>query len=212
MGVGITTTIISPTALIAANFVVLGNIIQRIGQDYSWLSSKWCEYSMIFLACDIIALILEALGVRKGQDPSPGANIMLAGVCFQLAALVIYVTLASEFLLCHAYDHPGPNEPLRAAPFERNIKLIITGLGLEAVFLSIRSIHRTAILSDGWKGKIITTQVYFNVFDAAVIMLAMFTLNFFHPGQLRGHAKTWEAGYVPRAVDVESHRLKKISK
>ncbi|KAI0354291.1 RTA1-domain-containing protein [Trametes cingulata] len=214
----ISTTIISPTPLIAANFVVLGNVIQRIGQDYSRLSSKW--YTIIFLSCDIIALIIQALGgakasaaVRNGQDPKPGGDIMLAGVSFQLAGLVIYVTLASEFLLRYAYDHPFKRRSevaFRADRVEKKMKVMIIGLGLEAVFLFIRSIYRTAELSDGWQGKIITTQVYFNVLDGAMIVLAMFTLNAFHPGQLLGHAKTWKAGYVQPEAEAESHRLKQL--
>ena len=38
----ITTTIIAPTPLIAANFVILGQIIKRLGQQYSRLSARWC--------------------------------------------------------------------------------------------------------------------------------------------------------------------------
>lgn len=38
----ITTTIIAPTPLIAANFVILGRIIKRLGQQYSRLSAMWC--------------------------------------------------------------------------------------------------------------------------------------------------------------------------
>lgn len=40
----ITTTIIAPTPLIAANFVILGRIIKRLGQQYSRLSAMWCAY------------------------------------------------------------------------------------------------------------------------------------------------------------------------
>ena len=38
----IATTIIAPTPLIAANFVILGQIIKRLGQQYSRLSAMWC--------------------------------------------------------------------------------------------------------------------------------------------------------------------------
>ena len=38
----IATTIIAPTPLIAANFVILGQIIRRMGQQYSRISAKWC--------------------------------------------------------------------------------------------------------------------------------------------------------------------------
>ncbi|OSD00019.1 RTA1-domain-containing protein [Trametes coccinea BRFM310] len=210
----ITTTIIAPTPLIAANFVILGEIIRRVGPDYSRLSSGW--YTIIFLSCDIIALVIQAIGgakaslaVENGNDPGPGGNIMLAGVAFQLAALVIYVVLASEFLMRYAYDHPfkrRSSTPTRADRVEKNTKLMICGLALGAIFLFIRSIYRVAELSNGWRGKIITTEVYFNVFDGAMITLAMFTMNAFHPGVLIGHAKTWKThGHGAAKEDKESN-------
>ncbi|KAI8990402.1 RTA1-domain-containing protein [Trametes punicea] len=216
----ITTTIIAPTPLIAASFIILGEIIQRMGPDYSRLNSKW--YTIIFLSCDLIALIVQAVGgakasiaVKQGNDPGPGGHIMLAGVVFQLAALVVYVALASEFLLRFAYDHPfnrATGAPARAEHVEKKIKFMIAGLALEAVFLFIRSIYRTAELTEGWRGKIITTETYFNVFDAAMIVLAMVTLSLFHPGYLLGHASAWKAHRSLSQEDQESDLgLKSIS-
>lgn len=45
----ITTTIIAPTPLIAANFIILGQIIRRIGQKYSRVSARWCKHSLILV-------------------------------------------------------------------------------------------------------------------------------------------------------------------
>jgi hypothetical protein len=63
-----------------------------------------------------------------------------------------------------------------------------------------RAVYRTIELSDGWTGRIIGTQVYFSayfqlhfqfysniikivdVLDGAMIVLAIYTLNFVHPG------------------------------
>ena len=40
----ITCTIIAPTPFIAANFIILGKIVQRLGPAYSRLSPKWCKF------------------------------------------------------------------------------------------------------------------------------------------------------------------------
>lgn len=48
----------------------------------------------------------------------------------------------------------------------------------------LRSIYRTIELADGWNGRIISTEWYFNTFDATPIFLAMVALNLFHPGRL----------------------------
>lgn len=39
----ISTTIIAPTPLVAANFVILGQLIARLGPQYSRLSATWCK-------------------------------------------------------------------------------------------------------------------------------------------------------------------------
>lgn len=61
---------------------------------------------------------------------------------------------------------------------------MLVGAGITTIWVVIRSIYRTIELADGWTGQIITTQVYFNVLDGAPIVLAMATLNVFHPGWL----------------------------
>ncbi len=61
---------------------------------------------------------------------------------------------------------------------------MLLGAGITSLWVLIRSIYRTIEFANGWTGRIITTQAYFNVFDGAPIVLAMFTLNAFHPGWL----------------------------
>ncbi|KZV75157.1 RTA1-domain-containing protein [Peniophora sp. CONT] len=184
----ITTTIISPTPLIAANFIMLGRIILRLGQSYSRLSQRW--YTRIFLTCDIIALIAQGAGggIASSADDKAGsdlgANIMLGGIIFQLVCIIIYSTLAAEFLWHYAKDRP-----FRAAiAYERRsqtpyrLKVMLLGMGIMTVLLLIRSIYRTAELADGWDGIIINTEWPFDIFDGAMIALAMITLNVIHPG------------------------------
>ena len=46
--------------------------------------------------------------------------------------------------------------------------------------------YRTIELVDGWDGRIISNELYFNVMDGAMIVAAMYCLNFFNPGRLLG--------------------------
>ncbi|KAI0094861.1 RTA1-domain-containing protein [Irpex rosettiformis] len=195
----ITTTIIAPTPLVAANFVILGEIIARLGPQYSRLSPMW--YTIVFCSCDIIALVIQAVGgakasmaVQNGRDPGPGGNIMLAGIAFQLAAITIYVALATEFILRFLHNRPVRKVTAGMSSrkyYNRGAKLMLFGLGMSSLFIFIRSVYRTIELANGWTGKIISTQVLFNVLDGAMITLATFTLNFLYPGFLLGKARTW---------------------
>ncbi|KAF8609445.1 RTA1-domain-containing protein [Ceratobasidium sp. AG-I] len=188
-------TILAPSFMTAASFVILGMVIRKLGYHYSRLSPKL--YTIIFILCDLIALVIQAIGgagasiaVQTGGDPEKGAKIMVAGIIFQMTAITIYTLLAAEFLLRYYLDRPvrrptqdgeGPRSRL-----DTRVSLMILGLFISTLFIYIRSIYRTIELLDGWKGQIIHNQLYFNVLDGMPIVVSMFALNIFHPGPLLG--------------------------
>ncbi|KIP03964.1 hypothetical protein PHLGIDRAFT_214753 [Phlebiopsis gigantea 11061_1 CR5-6] len=200
----ISTTIIAPTPLVAANFVILGQLITRLGPQYSRLSAMW--YTTIFVSCDVIALIIQAVGggnasaaVHQGRSPAPGGHIMLAGIVFQMAAITIYMALATEFILRFLNDRPirrgsvSLSEKAASGRFlDRKMKLMLLGLFFSSLTIFIRSIYRTIELADGWDGRIISTQRYFNWLDGGMITLATFSINIFHPGFLLGKRHVWK--------------------
>ncbi|KLO17012.1 RTA1 like protein [Schizopora paradoxa] len=190
-------TIIAPTPLVAANFVILGRLIHHIGPHYSRLSPGW--YTAVFCSADIVALVVQAVGgasaseaVENDKNPAKGGNIMLGGIVVQLVAITIYVTLATEVLVRFYTKRPlrQPNhseEGDERPSLDRKVQLMIFGLSFSTICIFIRSVYRTIELSDGWSGRIIHTQKYFNILDGAMIVLAMYTLNFLHPGILLRH-------------------------
>lgn len=42
----ISTTVVSPSFMSAANFTILSIIIGRLGNQYAWLTPKWCTYPL----------------------------------------------------------------------------------------------------------------------------------------------------------------------
>ncbi|KAI9457817.1 RTA1-like protein [Lactarius psammicola] len=185
----VSTLIMAPTYLIASNFVILGKIIKWLGPQYCRMSQKW--YAIVFIACDTVALVVQSVGggIASGTHPDLGGHIALGGIVLQLVALLFFTFIAGEFLLRFTYDRPirAHLSNTRGA-VDRNIRLMIFGVSTMTILLLIRSIYRTIELSDGWTGSIISTQWLFNAFDGAMIVLATFTLNFFHPGVLlRGY-------------------------
>jgi hypothetical protein len=63
-------------------------------------------------------------------------------------------------------------------------RLMLVGVGITTIWVFIRCIYRIVELANGWTSRITTTQAYFIVLDGTPILLAMFTLNVFHPGWL----------------------------
>ncbi|THH01813.1 hypothetical protein EW026_g958 [Hermanssonia centrifuga] len=210
----ITTTIIAPTPLVAANFVILGQLIVRLGSRYSRLNGKW--YTIVFCTCDVIALIVQAIGgaaaskaVHQNQNPARGGNIMLAGIAFQLSAITIYVMLAAEFVMRYLWNRPlrsvhGEKEITGAQILDKKTKLMLLSLSFSSLTIFIRSVYRTIELSDGWGGRIISTQVYFNVLDGGMITLATYTLNFLHPGTLLGGGREWKRDHADATGSVDT--------
>ncbi|KAI0752254.1 RTA1 like protein-domain-containing protein [Irpex lacteus] len=186
------------TPLLAANFIIFSRLVGILGVQYSRLSPRW--YSRIFLSCDIVALIVQAAGgaiassANTASDQDLGANVMLAGIVFQMAALVIFTALFTEYFVRFAFGRPihGKVDSTRGSTvtlvkrrmWNLRQKLATGSLIFSTIVLFIRGVYRTIELADGWDGEIISTQVYFNVLDGAMIVLAIYTLNFFHPGVL----------------------------
>ncbi|KAJ7197068.1 RTA1-domain-containing protein [Mycena haematopus] len=186
----ITTTIIAPTPLIAVNFILLRRIITRLGAVYSRLTPK--SYTVIFLTCDIIALVVQGLGGGIAASSSSisgqnlGGNIMLGGIVFQFIALCVYTACGVDFL--RNYAASAPVRPMISAEergtLDWRLKVMIGAITFSTLVLFVRSVYRMVELADGWTGPVITTQVYFNVLDGGMVTLAIFTMNIAHPGLL----------------------------
>jgi len=199
----ISSTIIAPTFMSAANFIILGTVINRVGPVYSRLTPR--NYGIIFVSADVVALVVQAVGggiassANTRSGAAVGGNIMLGGIVLQLVAMVIYVILAGDFLYHVLVKKPvrstgapplddeersGSTEKSALTGLTGRVKLMILGLGISTLFLFIRSIYRTIELSNGWNGCIIGTQRYFNILDGGMVTLAMFTINILHPNFL----------------------------
>ncbi|KDR79914.1 hypothetical protein GALMADRAFT_222849 [Galerina marginata CBS 339.88] len=190
----ITCTIVAPTPLLAASFVILGEIIKILGPSYSRLTPKW--YTVLFCSSDVIALFVQGAGggiaatAQDDKGAEKGAHIMLFGIVFQLIIILVYAACAVEFFLRYHMDAPFSarmdirNDKADRGELTSNVKTMAFALAFSTTCFFIRSIYRIAELADGWTGRIIHTQVYFNVLDGAMIILAIYTLNFFHPGRL----------------------------
>ncbi|KAJ7169338.1 RTA1-domain-containing protein [Mycena crocata] len=155
------TTVVSPTPLIAVNFVLLMWMILQLGPCYARFSPS--AYAIIFILSDVLALLVQAAGgsiaavTTTRSNTLVGTQLMLAGIVFQRS--------------------------LRA---RRRHQAHDLRLSLSTLVLMIRSIYRIIGLGTGWHGRIMRTEVYFCVLDGGMVALAMFTPNFSYPRYLMG--------------------------
>ncbi|KAB5588697.1 RTA1-like protein [Ceratobasidium theobromae] len=211
----ICTTIIAPSFMTAAMFLILPKIINELGAQYSRMPARM--YSIVFITADVTALVIQAVGGAMAsiadtlESANRGGNIMLAGIIIQLVAVVLYTILAIEFIVRYTLNRPARILPETQARkytgwenVARGVVLMLVGLGIATLFIIIRSVYRTIELTDGWNGTIISTEKWFNWFDGMPIVVAMFTFNFFHPGYLlRGIGDMLPPSARSSKVDVE---------
>jgi hypothetical protein len=167
---------------------------------------------ILFTSCDLIALIVQGVGgglasaEAEDGDPSTGGNIMLGGIAFQLFTITAYVICAAGFLFRFT-----KNLPLRAVSLREKqarvgmpvkIKVMVGAMSFSSVLLFIRSVYRLIELSDGWTGRIIRTELYFDVLDGTMIVLAIYTINFIHPGMFSPNQPPKVKETVSRESDV----------
>ncbi|TFK73782.1 RTA1-domain-containing protein [Pluteus cervinus] len=184
----VTATIVSPTFILAANFIIFGRIINLLGSGYSRLPSKL--YSRIFLTCDVLSLGIQAVGGGMASAATTleagnrGGHVMLAGVVSQLCIITFYTILATEFLVRYALDRPFTNrtDSTPRSEMTQRTRIMLEALGFNTLCLVIRAIYRTVNLADGWGGRVMTTELYFNVLEGGMIVLSIYTFNFVHPG------------------------------
>ncbi|KAF9033586.1 RTA-like protein [Panaeolus papilionaceus] len=176
-------------------------MIKYLGPAYSRLSPRM--YSILFCTCDVISLVIQGVGgglaatAETLEAANRGSHIMLGGIAFQLLVIVVYSICGIEFFVRYLRDTPfSPSSggkvwekksihlltAGRRASLTHNLKIMGAGLIFNTTTLFIRAIYRTIELEDGWGGRIITNELYFNVLDGAMIVLAIYTLNFVHPG------------------------------
>lgn len=160
-------------------------------------------YTYIFIACDVIALILQAAGGAVASTTPPdspslqaGIDTMVAGVAWQVFVLALFAALSFEFWM-RVRPRGGVQPPLNPAFADLRARpsfqpYFIVAVFLAGVFIFVRSIFRCAELSGGFHGPLANDEVTFMVLEGTMIILACVLLTAFHPGLAIG-AEGWSA-------------------
>ncbi|KAI0125259.1 RTA1 like protein-domain-containing protein [Xylariales sp. AK1849] len=184
---------VGPAFMAAGIYFCLRRIVCVFGAGNSRLKPKM--YATIFIPCDIISLVLQGSGgalasvaSHRLEPTTTGDNIMIAGLVFQVATIVVFISLTTDFALCTLSRRKAVgNAALDQDPMLTKIrnafmfKGYLVALALATLAILWRSVFRVAELSGGWTGPIMTKQGLFYGMEGALIIFACLILNIFHP-------------------------------
>ncbi|GMG26162.1 unnamed protein product [Ambrosiozyma monospora] len=187
---------IAPCFLLAGVYYLLAQLTVVMGDKFSKL--KPMHYSMIFIVCDLIAIIIQAVGGAIAATASsvyestrPGANIMVVGLAFQVAAMSLFQYFWYDFLY-HCYREYKLNHGSGFNPDYQHVRdgkyfihfLVVICVAVLLVF--IRSIYRLIELIEGFTGTLASVEIYFMLLEALMIVVAVTLLTIAYPGFVYG--------------------------
>lgn len=185
---------IGPAFMAAGIYLCLRRIVSAFGAENSRLPPEY--YTRIFIPCDVISLVLQALGgaiasiaSHNHDSPDLGSNIMIAGLAFQVFTILAFIIASLDFAIRTVRRHRALGE----SAFDQNpavkrvrdslrFRLFLGALALAAFCILWRSAFRVAELSEGWEGPVMGDQAMFVGFEGILIVVAVAALNIFHPG------------------------------
>ncbi|KAL4744120.1 RTA1-domain-containing protein [Aspergillus similis] len=198
---------IAPAFLSAAIYVSLARIVAVYTTRVSRIKQR--SYSLVFVACDIVSLLLQAAGgaittSSSSSTVQAGINIMIAGLASQVASLTLYLVICLD-LAWRIYRLPLKSERLEPTatdssqdpvvnrvvlnPDSADIRASKTWVaflvfqGLATLCIYIRSVFRVAELSGGFNSHLANDEVAFMVLEGAMISIAAIALSAWgHPG------------------------------
>ena len=120
---------------------------------------------MVYLANPFVLSLIDRL-----TNPLRDFVEMMAGIIIQLVSMSVFAMLWIVVIW-----------KARAVVQTKKMSLLITATSLSAFCIIVRNFYRAVELSQGWKGYLLTHEVYFCVLDAALMVLASASFNIIHP-------------------------------
>ena len=154
-------------------------MIVLLGRHVSPLPPR--TYLLICVLFDTVCLALQATGgglagaaYQKGKSTQPGTKTMVGGIIAQLVLTCVFSVMLAIVTWRGASDIRKNKTMLR----------VVAVTILSAAMMILRGVYRSIELSEGWRGKLITVEVYVVVLDAVPMIIAMGAFIFTPPAKL----------------------------
>lgn len=179
--------IISPAFMSAGIYLTLKHIVLSFGESWSRLRPAW--YTYIFIAGDILSLLLQGAGGGAAASADSGSSLqdvatdmMIAGVVFQVVILSVFGYFLVEYTL-QTYRRRDQLSNASMTLFHKtSFRCFIFAIIVGYFGILIRCIYRIPELTGGWRSEIMRNETEFIVLEGVMIVLSCLALTVFHPG------------------------------
>jgi len=185
---------LAPAFMAAGIYFSLQRIVLTYGGQNSRIPPKLIP--RIFISCDVVSLFLQGCGgalaawyAQHEKMPDNGNYTMIGGLSFQALTLLCFLGLALDFMLrtkkavkMHGVSVLNEEPTAQRLRQSKRFRYLMISLTVAAILIFLRSIYRVAELSEGWKGRLMTTEIYVIVFETIPVTIAGFLLAIMHPG------------------------------
>ncbi|KAL4793106.1 RTA1 like protein-domain-containing protein [Aspergillus venezuelensis] len=174
--------LIAPAFLAASIYMTLGRIIAMLDAERcSVIPLRFL--TKIFVAGDVLSFLMQASGagimVKDADSADMGENIIVGGLFVQIAFFGFFVITAGIFELRAARQRLSVPAGLRSIWRRHMLALCFT-----SVLILIRSIIRAVEYLMGYDSFLMKQEVFIYVFDALLMFIVVFTLNWIHPSEI----------------------------
>ena len=165
--------ILAPNFLSLYNYVILYKIIVYIQSDGIPQSNIVVRYSKwiprMFVLSDFLSFLLQIIGGAQFASSNintihTGQDILLTGLAFQVAMVLVYVSIA---IYVYNYVATAYNHQLRYTWLCQCITIVL---------LIIRNTYRMVEFGLGFNNYLINREVFYLIFDALLMAIASITI------------------------------------
>jgi hypothetical protein len=179
--------VVAPALICAGIYLTLKHIVINFGTTWSRLPPVW--YTRIFITGDIFSLTLQGAGGGLAATADPGSsmldvgtNLMIAGVVFQVALLIVFGVLLTEYTM-RTYKRRDQISAEAMSLFQKkSFRYFIFALIAAFTGIFIRCVYRIPELTGGWRSEIMRNEPEFIALEGVMIVISVLALTVFHPG------------------------------
>ncbi|KAJ1561650.1 hypothetical protein HK405_003266 [Cladochytrium tenue] len=180
--------VIAPVLVAATQYIILEHIMVHVDAKLSPVRPSLV--AKIFVGGDAVSFVVQVAGagllVGGSINLIHAANwILIGGLLLQVLSFSCFLALCVVFYLRAARADAERAEDSAALPASQvnpHWRVLFVALMVGSGCVMARSVFRVIEFGAGYDGSIATNEIYMYVFDTILMAVAMYILNFVHPG------------------------------